>query len=476
MSKVIVIGIDGLDPLLIKQWIDFLPYFKKFKEIDSIFVNQSTFPPDSICAWTSIFTGKNPAEHGLLESIDYLSKNEHKYSARPDFKGQTFWDLAGRLGKKVCIINPFLAYPAWEVNGIMISGPVFESGNISACPQKFLSKFNFPPLGGIVDFPDENELQNFINNTKKNTQELAKVSLEVLKYISPDLFFVTFLTLDRIQHFLWRFTDSQDPTYPGENFYKNSIKEFYILFDQIIGEFMQIMDKDTLLVVISDHGHGRRCTKCLNLNEFLRRKGYLAIRGSGIKGSGKKMIEKMKILSLKGFHRFGLQDLMYKITKFIPNRKSLRKSLYLINKETSLAYTSEFCSTNPFGGIEIKKGNEYEELRSQIMEEIEGLNGYLQKNIVKWIKRREELYEGEYLDNYPDVVFELDEDYGVNWNLFTSLISENYTHRKVSGGHRKEAILAIWPKIEKDIKIPTSVIGIKNFILGLLRDEDSLGK
>lgn len=34
-------------------------------------------------------------------------------------------------GKKVFIFNPFMAYPAWNVNGLMICGPVFEGGDVS---------------------------------------------------------------------------------------------------------------------------------------------------------------------------------------------------------------------------------------------------------------------------------------------------------------------------------------------------------
>ena len=35
---------------------------------------RSIFPPDSIPAWTTIFTGRGPADHGCLDSIDYLDR------------------------------------------------------------------------------------------------------------------------------------------------------------------------------------------------------------------------------------------------------------------------------------------------------------------------------------------------------------------------------------------------------------------
>ena len=470
MSKVVILGIDGFDPLLVEKWIDYLPNFKEVRNKGSFFTIQSTFPPDSICAWASIFTGKNPAQHGLLESIDYLSEKKYKYAQGYNFEKDTFWDIASNCGKKVCIINPFLAYPAWKVNGVMVSGPVFEGGETTACPAEILDRFQFPSLGGWVDFPEEKELSAFIRKARENTTELAKVSLEMYKEEAPDLFFVTFLTSDRIQHFLWRFMDEGDPTHPGDNPFKDSIRELYILFDQVVGEFMEAIDNETFLLVISDHGHGRRCTHCLNLNEFLRKKRYLFTSTSGVSKSSKIFIEKMKVLILRNFHRFGLQDMMYKMARFVPNRKALKKASYLIDKDKSLAYTSELCSTNPFGGIEIKKGTNYEELRERVIEDIKGLNSHLKEDIVKWVKKREELYQGEYLHRYPDIIFELNDDYGVNWDLFVSLISENYTHRKISGGHKEKAVFAICPRIdESNIVLPTSIIEIKDFILGLLK-------
>jgi predicted AlkP superfamily phosphohydrolase/phosphomutase len=359
MSKIVIIGIDGLDPFLLDEWKEELPNIGQlFNDVSDI-TAESTFPPDSICAWTSIFTGENPAEHGLIESIDYLSSK--KISEGKDrsthFKGKTFWDIAGKNGKTVCVINPFIAYPAWEVNGVMISGPVFEGGEVSTYPDGIINEYEFPPLGGMVDFPDEKDLGEFINHTRDMTKQLADASLKIFKDHNPDLFFLTFLTMDRIKHFLWRFTDKDDIYYPGNNLYENAIKDFYIMFDKIIGMFSEAITSDTSLLIISDHGHRRRCSKCLNLNEILRKKGYLEIAGNGASGALKKLVEKTKVFTISSLSRFGLQDWIYKIAKIVPGRKALKTSTYLINKDNStvtLSYSSplsNFISSPPYGFV-----------------------------------------------------------------------------------------------------------------------------
>jgi len=271
-NRIVIIGIDGMDPDLVSKWENNLPNLRKFQR----FKVDSVFPPDSISAWATIFTGLNPAQHGLLHSIDYLDRRVKGFSVDTGiFKGRTFWDVASKAGKKVSIINPFLAYPVWNVNGIMVSGPVFGSGEIDAFPRSILKRYKIPPLGGIVDLPTKKTLGNFCGKTRKSTLDLAEFGIKLLKENDWSLYFITFFTLDRIQHFFWRYCDQEDPTYPGKNCYQYVIKDFYRLFDGIIGKFISLIDKNTTLIVLSDHGHGRRCTKSLNLNEVLRRKGHL---------------------------------------------------------------------------------------------------------------------------------------------------------------------------------------------------------
>jgi predicted AlkP superfamily phosphohydrolase/phosphomutase len=472
MPRVVIIGIDGFDPFIIDSFRDDLPYLNSLYNDVSEITIESTFPPDSICAWASIYTGENPAEHGLIESIDYLSGRKMDNKDRASYlKGKTFWDIAGKSGKKICIINPFIAYPAWNVNGIMISGPVFEGGETSVYPDDILRRYAFPPLGGMVDFPKRHELREFLDRTETLTERLGEAGLKIYKDECPDLYFLTFLTLDRIKHFLWRYTDEGDRYYPGENSFKDTIKRFYVLFDSIIGDFMDNLYEDTVLLIISDHGHRRRCTQSLNLNEILRRHGYVRTSG-GIKS----LIERLKILTLRTLSRYDLEDWIYKIARFIPARKALKKSTYLIDGLRSTVSLANLCGANPYGGIDIKTDNynEYEELREEIIEVLNRINGEHGHEIVRWVKKREDVYRGKNEDRLPDVLFELDEDYGVGRDFFTYPVTENYTHKKISGGHKREAVFMIYNNAKGFMgqNRPLKVVDLKKYILEIVNVEE----
>jgi predicted AlkP superfamily phosphohydrolase/phosphomutase len=387
-----------------------------------------------------------------LHSIDYLDKGHQETTIDfSHFQNNTFWDLAGQAGKRVCVINPFLAYPVWPVNGIMVSGPVFVGGPIQAFPASVMQEHDIPPLGGIVDFPTRKTLGDFCRDARELTEMVADFGVTIFEKDDWDLYFICFLTLDRIKHFLWRYCDESDPTYPGDGPYRDTIKEFYRLFDHVLGQFWNQAGSDWAILVLSDHGHGRRSTKTLNLNEFLRQRGYLSSRVGRLKFLDPRfLVERLKMKALQLMYQGDLEDLVAKMAKFIPKRRALKDSSFITNREGSLGYTPDFAGRNPFGGVEIckaevaKRGLRYEEFRDRLMGEISLIrdpqNG---EKVVKWIARREEVYAGQHLHKYPDLVFQLEEDYGVSWTLHQNSLGINPTHKKISGGHRMEGVLLL---------------------------------
>jgi len=81
-----------------------------------------------------------------------------------------------------------------------------------------------------------------------------------------------FDTSDRVQHMFFRHMDGR-----GEQRWRNTIRDMYERMDRLVGRAMERVDKDTVLVVLSDHGfcHFRRG---VNLNSWLHQNGYLALR------------------------------------------------------------------------------------------------------------------------------------------------------------------------------------------------------
>lgn len=447
--KLLIIGIDGMDPVLLARFQDRLPNLKALVQATGQVHYESVFPPDSVPAWMSFFTGKNPAEHGILEYNDYVASQKHAEVPLDRVQGSSFWDLAGGAGLRVAVLNPFLAYPPWPVTGFMASGPAFVTGEVQGFPEEYRRRHQLPFMGGYADFPGEQELAGFLDQAERDTRELAAYANQVWEDIQPDLAFVSFLTLDRIKHFIWRYCDPQDPTYPGPTAYSDAVFKFYLLLDEIVGSLRAKAGKDVNVLVMSDHGHGRRCTSLINVNEILRRQNLLVCQGGAQVFSSRRLFEKAKNLVLVYAHRWHLERLLQKVAKRIPNKKALKRGDHIIDKEKSAAYLSDFDGANPFGGICLNASaygaGDYESLRTKIIELLVNLHqpAGIKYVVVKWAKRREEVYTGPYLSKYPDVVFELEAEYGVNWSLFAEPVVPNPRHRTLSGGHLKPGVLLV---------------------------------
>ncbi|HEY76489.1 MAG TPA: hypothetical protein G4O00_09955 [Thermoflexia bacterium] len=454
MPRVLMIGIDSLAPTLLSELQADLPTFSQLRRQSPPLRLTSIFPIDSIPAWATIFTGLNPAKHGLIYSFDVFEANWGAISKIDSsvFRGRTFWDYAGQGGKKVCILFPLLAYPAWPVNGVMLSRSLTGAGD--AWPRRILDEQNlsrFETLSGR--HPGRRRLLEYAQRAEKITEKEAAIASTILSRHEWDLAFVFFGYLDIIQHFFWRYFDPSDPTYPGPTPFQNVIREFYILLDRIVGELVNL-HPDSIVVVFSDHGHGMRPPRTVNINECLREAGLLCSR-NGVVNPAPYLLENIKRVVLDFIHRFELDHWMLEVSRR-GILSSVTKSLYMsratIDMERTVACLSSFAGPKsyPYGGVEIirenlkKRGMEYEEVRSRVIHLLSQLKEpETGRPLVEWACRREDLYSGSYLDLYPDVLFELREGYGVYWGIHTPLIGTAYEHNLAPGGHRKEAVFLL---------------------------------
>ena len=80
--KVFILGIDGLDPGMLQQYMDegFLPNFQALAEEGDFRPLTTTMPPLSPVAWSTFITGMDPAGHGIF---DFIHRNPSTYT--PEF-------------------------------------------------------------------------------------------------------------------------------------------------------------------------------------------------------------------------------------------------------------------------------------------------------------------------------------------------------------------------------------------------------
>ncbi|MFZ5641544.1 MAG: alkaline phosphatase family protein [Bacillota bacterium] len=131
-KKVIVVGLDGADPMITKALMDkgTLQNLKKIVEMGtttediSMFGMQPTITPPN---WASLATGATPGTHGITcywnhTSGDDLLKLSHGFNSE-QCEAEYIWDTATRIGKRCILFNyPTSWPPTSKENMIVVDG------------------------------------------------------------------------------------------------------------------------------------------------------------------------------------------------------------------------------------------------------------------------------------------------------------------------------------------------------------------
>lgn len=112
-QKLVLIGIDGLDPDLVTRFMNAgkLPNIRKLSRQGAMQRLETTPSPD-VSAWASFATGTNPGKHGVFGM-----------ETRPQRRGPAFWTIAGQSGVRSTILDVPVTFPPEAVpNGELLSG------------------------------------------------------------------------------------------------------------------------------------------------------------------------------------------------------------------------------------------------------------------------------------------------------------------------------------------------------------------
>jgi predicted AlkP superfamily phosphohydrolase/phosphomutase len=83
LDKVIILGMDGMEPSLVRRFIEegYMPNFDKFIRASGNHFGylRTTMPPQSPVAWSSFISGTNPGGHGIFDFIHRDPKSMSPY-------------------------------------------------------------------------------------------------------------------------------------------------------------------------------------------------------------------------------------------------------------------------------------------------------------------------------------------------------------------------------------------------------------
>jgi len=273
-SKTVIIGMDGVPFDLLNDLAKsgVMPNTASLIAKGTFRKMQSSIPEVSSVAWSSIITGRNPAEHGIYGFMDlYPNSYKMRFPNYSDLKASPFWDQ--RQGKSV-IINVPSTYPVREMNSVHISGFVSIDLQKSVYPCSLIPKLK--ELDYRLDV-DSQKAHQSMDDFLIDLDETLDARIRTYQYIWDNedwqIFMLIFTGTDRLMHFLW-------DAYEDKNHkYNDAFLNHFSKIDKAIGEINERLCEDDLLLILSDHGF-ERLDKEIYINFILQKEGFLKLSSS----------------------------------------------------------------------------------------------------------------------------------------------------------------------------------------------------
>jgi predicted AlkP superfamily phosphohydrolase/phosphomutase len=282
-QKVCVIGLDCAAPeLVFDLWQDILPNLRRLMQRGIYGPLESVTPPITVPAWMCMMTGKDP---GTLGIYGFRNRRDRSYEGltfanNRQVKEPALWDVLAEYGLQTIALGVPLTYPPRPINGLLVSD--FLAPGINGdytYPPELKDEIRTVVGEYMLDAPDfrTEDKDRLLADIYTMTERRFALARHLITAKPWDLFVMVEMGPDRMHHAFWRYFDSLHPLYTPGNPYEHAIRDYYVALDGEIGRLIALLEPDTRLLVVSDHG-AKRMVGGLCFNEWLLRAGYLVLK------------------------------------------------------------------------------------------------------------------------------------------------------------------------------------------------------
>lgn len=393
-KKTVIIGLDGSNWPLIRPWIneERLPNFERLVNEGASGISRSYFPPVTCPNWKCYASGKNPGKLGVYwwERID-TDGREMTIPNRTDFTSPELWDYLNDADQRTGVVNLPMSYPPRNIDGVMVAGGPRSREKDYTKPddleRELEREFDYRvhPENVLTSNEDAGTEVKMVHDLLRTRLRTARTLLE-----EEDLEFlhVTLFHLNVLQHYFW----DGEPT-----------RRAYEIIDEELEPFVE---GDYNLVLMSDHG----CTEIdtvFYINSWLEEQGYLKTKSSfasRLHDVGLTQERIANVVRTVGLEKYIRPLVPRQIIERFPSDEGVvrEEKLNMVDWEN----TTAIGSGQGLVYVVADDKAEREEILSSLEADLGDVEGLTGEPIAQSIHRREDLYEGEYVDRAPDLIFD----------------------------------------------------------------------
>lgn len=286
-NKVLLIGWDAADWKIIDKLMDngLMPAMKKLVDGGVRGKLATLDPPLSPMLWTSIATGVRPYRHGVSGFVEHDGKGNVRPVSSHFRKVKAIWNMMTMEGYKSNIIGWWPSNPVETINGCMVSnlfqqerkgketiamdqwdipeGTIYPERLIESLkelrvhPSEITGNLIMPFVPQAVKLHKKEDKR--ITVIRKFLAHASSIHGACTELMEKEEWDFTAVYHDAIDHFCHAFMKYYPPKLEGldeEAFllFKDVITGAYIFHDMMLERLMSMVDKDTTIVLVSDHG------------------------------------------------------------------------------------------------------------------------------------------------------------------------------------------------------------------------------
>lgn len=290
-KRVMIIGWDCAAPeLVFDAFKDDMPNTQRLMQEGIYGELESTIPPITVPAWMCMMTSRDPGELGIY---GFRNRQDYSYDALtiPDahsINAPTLWDILGETQKRSVVLGVPLTYPAKPFPGWMVTS-FLTPGDVNSPLSQPNLQWTFPPRltreirqvssNYMIDIPNfrTDRRAELEQQLVKMTRERFKFARYLLQKKTWDFFMMVEMGSDRLHHAFWRYWDKSHPKYEPNSAFSDTMRKYYRLLDEELGQMLACIDDETTVMIVSDHG-AKKMDGGICVNEWLQKHGYLTLK------------------------------------------------------------------------------------------------------------------------------------------------------------------------------------------------------
>jgi len=457
--NVLVLGLDGACQSVLEPLVDdgVVPNIAALCERGAVGPLESQLPPWTPSAWPSLYTGRNPANHGVY---DFLRFDGYDWEIvnRSHVEAHAVWELLSMEGYSSVVCNVPVTHPPRPVDGVVVPG--YTAPEAPDCHPSGLWEELNSELGAYSLYSDPLGEESTDERRKQGYERLSRMRGSAFRYLvdqhDPDFGFVQFQQCDTVFH-----------EFPHET---DTVRRVFAAIDSEVGAILDACDPDVTLLV-SDHGIGPMDGYEFRVNDYLREAGLVSTTAEGGGMPSWKAISRkqqrngddpgavaqstaeraLEVAARAGVtsqrlagvvRQLGLEDAVRSVVpddiiRAGTEQVDFSASTAYMRSRTEMGVRLNVAGREPDGVV---APDEYEQVRREVIETLEAARTPDGEAVFERVAPREAVFEGPHLDDAPDIVtVPTDFDHF----LVANLKGEQFGEPTEPWEHKREGIVAI---------------------------------